>query len=72
MGKEESHKRSYKSKHVAKAGGTSGIWFLGFIGALVYFLHVHSGTLWLVILAFLKAIVWPAYLVYHLFVFLNI
>ena len=61
-----------KSKHVAKAGGAGGLWFLGFIGALVYYLHVHSGTFWLVILAFLKAIVWPAFLVYHLLVFLKV
>ncbi len=48
------------------------IWFLGFIGALVYFLHVHSGTFWLVILAILKAFVWPAYVVYHALLFLKV
>ncbi len=50
----------------AKSGGAGGIWFLGFIGALVYYLHYHSGTFWLVVLAFLKAFVWPAFVVYHL------
>ncbi len=65
------HKWS-KKKKVARAGGTGGVWFMGFIGALVYFLHVHSGTFWLVILAILKAIVWPAYLVYHLLLFLQV
>ena len=54
-----------KSKRVASRGGTGGIWFLGFIGALVYYLHFHSGTFWLVVLAFMKAIVWPAFVVYH-------
>jgi hypothetical protein len=49
-----------------KAGGAGGIWFLGFIGSLVYYLHTHSGTLWLVLLAIMKAVVWPAFLVYHL------
>jgi len=72
MIKEDSRKCVYKSKHMAKAGGASGLWFLGFIGALVYYLHVHSGTFWLVVLAVLKAIVWPAFLVYHLFLFLRI
>lgn len=38
----------------------------GFIGALVYYLHTHSGTVWLVIVAVLKSIFWPAFLVYHL------
>lgn len=72
MAKVDSNKRTYKSKHMAKTGGAGGIWFLGFIGALVYNLHVHSGSFWLVILAVLKAMVWPAYLVYHLFLSLNV
>jgi len=72
MEKEETHHHARRKKNVAHAGGASGLWFLGFIGALVYYLHVHSGSFWLVILAFLKAIVWPAYLVYHLMMFLNI
>lgn len=50
----------------AARGSAGGIWFLGFLGALVYYLHTHSGTFWLVLLAFLKAFVWPAFLVYHL------
>lgn len=70
--KDYSRKYKYKSKHATKASGASGIWFLGFIGALVYYIHFQSGTFWLVILAILKSIVWPAYLVYHLFLFLRI
>jgi hypothetical protein len=49
----------------AASGGAGGIWFLGFIGALVYYIHYHSGTFWLVVLAFLKSVVWPAFVVYH-------
>ena len=49
----------------AKNGAAGGIWFLGFVGALVYYIHTHSGTFWLVVLAFLKALVWPAFVVYH-------
>lgn len=48
-----------------RGGAAGGFWFLGFLGALVYYLHTHSGSLWLVIVAFLKAIVWPAFVVYH-------
>ena len=29
----------------------------------IYYLHTHSGTFWLVVLAFLKAFVWPAFVV---------
>ena len=49
-------------------GGAGGGWLLGFIGALVYYLHTHSGSLWLVIVAVAKAFVWPAFLVFKLLV----
>jgi hypothetical protein len=72
MADKQPHWHKRKGKMVAKNGGSSGIWFFGFIGALVYYLHVHSGTFWLVILAILKSIVWPAFLVYHLLLFLKV
>jgi len=53
------------SRRAVGNGGAGGIWFLGFIGALAYYLHTHSGTFWLVLIAFMKAIVWPAFVVYH-------
>lgn len=60
------------SKNVARTGGAGGLWFLGFIGALVYYLHYHSGTVWLVVLAIVKALVWPAILVYYLLHFMRL
>ena len=57
---------------VKGANTGSGVWFVGFVGALIYFLHVHSGTFWLVVLAVLKAIVWPAILVYSLLLSLHV
>ncbi len=62
----------FRNKKMMQKGGGGGIWFFGFIGSLLYNLHVHSGTFWLVILALLKAVVWPAFLVYHLFSFLKV
>ena len=59
-------------RRASGAGSAGGLWFLGFIGTLVYFIHVHSGTFWLVCLAFWKAIFWPAYLVYYLLQFMRI
>lgn len=53
--------RGWKCGHGMGCG-----YFLGFIGALVYFLNTSTGF-WNTILAILKAIVWPAFLVYHLF-----
>ncbi|MDD3805999.1 MAG: hypothetical protein PHD91_00200 [bacterium] len=39
------------------------VYGLGFIGAVIYYL-VHAGTFWAGVLGILKAIVWPAILVY--------
>jgi len=44
-------------------------YFLGFIGAAVYFLSGSVGF-WPDVLAVLKALVWPAFLVYDLFRYL--
>ena len=55
-----------KGRRAGAGKGAGGVWFLGFLGAVVYYIHTHSGTFWLVLLAFLKALVWPAFLVYHL------
>jgi len=50
---------------VTTNGGAGGLWFLGFLGALVYYIHFHSGTFWLVVLAIIKSLLWPAFVVYH-------
>ena len=41
------------------------IYGLGFIGALVYYIQ-HSVTFWGGVIGVLKALVWPAMLVYRL------
>ena len=52
-------KRNYQG------GGQQGaIYGLGFIGALVYYIAYSSGF-WSGVLGFLKALVWPAILVYE-------
>jgi len=47
-------------------GGASAVYGLGFIGAAVYFIG-HAATFWMGVLGFLKALVWPAFLVYQAF-----
>jgi hypothetical protein len=42
-----------------------GGYFLGFIGAAVYYIQ-HSSTFWGGVLGFLKALAWPAFLVYEM------
>jgi hypothetical protein len=59
-----------KWKHMNKAEGGGAMYGLGFIGALIYFIgHAHNfgeGAL-----GFLKALVWPAVLIYKLLGFLK-
>ncbi len=47
-------------------GGASAVYGLGLIGAAVYFIG-QATTFWAGVLGFLKALVWPAFLVYHAF-----
>ena len=59
-------------KHHASCSGAAGtVWFLGFVGGAVYFIGQASsfmeGTI-----GVLKALVWPAYLVYYLFEYLGL
>ena len=53
-----------------KHGLASAIYGLGFIGALVYYLQTAT-SFWMGVLGFLKALVWPAFLVYGLLKFLG-
>ncbi len=54
-----------KKSQVASNGGAGGAYFLGMVGAAVYYLHTSYGF-WNSVVALLKALVWPAFLVYHL------
>jgi hypothetical protein len=51
-------------------GGSSVVYGLGLIGALVYYLS-RAATFGAWVIGFLKALVWPAFLVYHLLKFLK-
>lgn len=67
--------KDYSNKHVkyvSKGGGAGGLWFLGFIGSLVYYLQFHSGSIVLVLIAIFKALFWPAYLAYDLLKFMSV
>jgi len=61
----------YKTVVKKKGGDAAGpVYFLGFIGAAVYYVQIANGF-GEVLIALLKAIVWPAYLVWELLRFLN-
>jgi len=60
------------SKHDMRSCGLAGaVYGLGFIGAAVYYIS-QATSFWMGVLGFLKAIVWPAFLVYELLGFLGI
>jgi len=62
------NKKIKEQTHGHGCGGA--IYGLGFIGALVYYLSTSTGF-WMAVLGFLKAIVWPAFLVYGVLKFLG-
>jgi hypothetical protein len=57
--------REDKMKCHCGTGCGGGVYFLGFVGAAVFYLQ-QSNTFWTGVLAILKAIVWPVFLVYKL------
>jgi hypothetical protein len=60
------------SKEMAAKGAPTGVVFLfAYFGAVAYFIN-HSDGFVNVILAFIKAIVWPAILVYNGFEAFNV
>jgi hypothetical protein len=54
-----------KKNNKANQGVSGGIYGLGWVGALVYYIG-HAASFWGGVLGFLKSLVWPAFLVYEL------
>ena len=66
--KEECSKKGIK----CNPEGCGGLFYgLGFIGAAIYFVSISVGF-WGAVVGILKAIVWPAYLVFELLKFLGV
>jgi len=60
-----------KKNNRANQGVSGGIYGLGWIGALVYYIS-HAASFWGGVLGFLKSLVWPAFLVYELLRYLGV
>jgi len=60
--------KHFKDKHmkreIQQSAPSGAVYGLGLIGAAIYFIS-HATSFWLGVLGILKAIVWPAYLVYE-------
>ncbi|MDT8402588.1 MAG: hypothetical protein RQ743_12910 [Bacteroidales bacterium] len=54
------------ARDAQKNASSGAVYGLGFIGAAIYFISAATGF-WVGVLGFLKAIVWPVFLVYHAF-----
>ncbi len=62
--------KKIKQKIQENASSACGIYFLGFIGYVAYFIS-HATGFWVGVLGFLKAIIWPVFIVYRVFSYLG-
>jgi hypothetical protein len=53
-----------KDKVIHHSSSSNAVYGLGFIGAAIYYIMQATGF-WMGVLGFLKALVWPAFLVYE-------
>ncbi len=67
----ETTMKECKSRRGICGGATGCIYGLGFVGAAIYFIG-QATTFWMGVLGILKAVVWPAMLVYELLKFLKV
>ena len=58
------------SPRIHESGPAGAVYGLGLIGALVYYITTASGF-WVGMLGVLKALLWPAFLVYEALKFLK-
>ena len=66
--------RDYKYKrhhHGHRGHGGDAVYTFGFLGALVYYIHIAT-SFWAGFLGFLKAIIWPAFLIFKIFTMLKL
>ena len=49
---------------------SSAVYGLGFIGAAIYYISTAT-SFWMGVVGFLKAMIWPAFLVYEALKYLN-
>ena len=62
--------RPKKEKNKSANGASCGLYGMGLIGALVYYIQ-HATSVWTGMLGLLKALVWPAMVVYKMLEFLG-
>jgi len=63
-------KSNFMKKNIQQNGPNGAVYGLGMIGAAVYFISNAAGF-WAGVVGVLKAIVWPAFLVYEAFAYFG-
>jgi hypothetical protein len=53
-----------KEKVIHHGTSSNAVYGLGFIGAAIYYI-MQATSFWMGVIGFLKALVWPAFLVYE-------
>ena len=73
MTNEDSSTRGFNRNRNSKASdpANGAVYGLGLIGAAIYFIG-HAATFWAGVLGFLKAIIWPAVLIFQALEYLKL
>jgi hypothetical protein len=54
-----------RARVIVRDGPWGFVFLLAYVGAAIYFVSVSDGSFGSVLFALLQAVVWPAYVVYH-------
>lgn len=66
--KDECCKKEYGKMNAC--GPSGAVYGLGLVGAAIYYIQ-HATTFWAGVIGILKALVWPAFLIYKVFELLK-
>ena len=66
MAEKEVNKENKWKQQVKVTNMGNGIYGFGLIGAAIYYLQ-HATTFWIGVIGIIKAIFWPAVLIYYVF-----
>ena len=71
MAEDKETKHWTKKVYVNKGGSGGAIYGLGLLGVAVYYIQ-HATSFWIGVLGIIKAIFWPAVLLYKVFEMLHL
>lgn len=64
-GEEKKTMKNMCKHHAGNTASWGTLSFVTYVGAAVYFISITDGGFWVVIWALIKAMVWPAFVVFH-------